>query len=196
MEEKKILVTYAVPEELIDIQWNEKVEFLYVRTGIGKVKSAHYVTNLIQNFEPDAVLNIGTAGSVNLNVGDIVCCTQFIDRDIKAVSETLKLGYSIDTTLTLMEHNVAQHWPNRGGVCNTGDSFVTNPSEIVGDVVDMEAYAQAFVCEQFEVPFIAVKCVTDIIGQNSVSHWEEKLSEANSRLDHFINNEIKNIFTH
>ena len=44
--------------------------------------------------------------------------------------------------------------------------------------MDMEAYAQAFVCRELNVPFLSVKYVTDIIGQNSVQHWEDKLSDA------------------
>ncbi len=195
MEEKKILVTYAVPEELVDIQWDENVEFLYVRTGIGKVKSAHYVTSLILNFQPDAVLNIGTAGSVQHNIGDVFCCTQFVDRNLEEVSEALNLGSVIDTSLTLMEKGIAQHWPNRGGICNTGDSFVTSAEGIKGDVIDMEAFAQAFVCEQMDIPFISVKCVTDIVGNNSVKEWKEKLAEANEKLDDFLNNKIKTFYT-
>ena len=46
----------------------------------------------------------------------------------------------------------------------------------------MEAYAQAWVCRTKNTPFIAVKYVTDIIGQNSVKHWEDKLADARKGL--------------
>ncbi|KAA3981204.1 nucleosidase, partial [Bacteroides ovatus] len=52
---------------------------------------------------------------------------------------------------------------------------------------DMEAYAQAFVCRSKEIPFISVKYVTDIIGQNSVKHWEDKLADARQGLSHYFN---------
>ena len=55
-----------------------------------------------------------------------------------------------------------------------------------GDVVDMEAFAQAFVCRAKNVPFIAVKYVTDIIGQNSVKHWEDKLADARMGVGQFF----------
>ena len=51
-------------------------------------------------------------------------------------------------------------------------------NETDGDVVDMEAYAQAQVCRELGIPFLAVKYVTDIVGQNSVKHWEDKLADA------------------
>lgn len=194
MEPKKILVTYAVPQELVDIQWDENVEFLYVKTGIGKVKSAHYVTRLINNFQPDAVLNIGTAGTVKHQVGEVFCCTQFVDRDLKKVSDVLQLGTTVDMSLTLLESGVALDWPNRDAVCSTGDSFVTDDATISEDVVDMEAFAQALVCEQMEVPFVSVKCVTDVIGVNSVADWEAKLEEANKQLNTYLNERVKHFF--
>ena len=45
-------------------------------------------------------------------------------------------------------------------------------------IPDMEAYAQAQVCRELGIPFLAVKYVTDIVGQNSVKHWEDKLADA------------------
>ena len=54
-------------------------------------------------------------------------------------------------------------------------------------MVDMEAYAQAFVCNSKEIPFISVKYVSDVIGQNSVKHWEDKLADARTGLSHFFN---------
>ena len=50
----------------------------------------------------------------------------------------------------------------------------------------MEAYTQAFVCRAKNVPFIAVKYVTDIIGQNSVKHWEDKIVDARRELGFFF----------
>lgn len=46
------------------------------------------------------------------------------------------------------------------------------------DVVDMEAYAQAGPAQAKGIPFIAIKYVTDVIGQNSIKHWEDKLADA------------------
>lgn len=66
-------------------------------------------------------------------------------------------------------------------------SGCTELTHVSGDVVDMEAYAQAFVCRSKEIPFISVKYVTDIIGQNSVKHWEDKLADARQGLSHYFN---------
>ena len=57
----KILVTYAVQGEFVEIKWPD-VEPYYIRTGIGKVKSAFHLAEAIRQVQPDLVLNIGSAG--------------------------------------------------------------------------------------------------------------------------------------
>ena len=91
----------------------------------------------------------------------------------------------IDSAELLAQKGYCLHWQGEG-VCNTGDTFLTELSDVKGDVVDMEAYAQAWVCRTKNTPFIAVKYVTDIIGQNSVKHWEDKLADARKGLGAFF----------
>lgn len=67
----KILVTYAVQGEFVELKWPD-IEPYYVRTGIGKVKSAFHLAEAIRQVQPDLVLNIGSAGTVNHQVGDIL----------------------------------------------------------------------------------------------------------------------------
>lgn len=180
----KLLVTYAVQGEFVDIKWPD-TEVYYVRTGIGKVKAAYHLAEAIQWVKPDLVVNLGTAGTVNHQVGNIFVCRKFVDRDMQKLSN-LGMEWQIDSSDGLAAKGFCAHWTEEG-VCNTGDSFLTELTDVEGDVVDMEAYAQAFVCRAKEVPFIAVKYVSDVIGQNSVKHWEDKLSDAREGLTHFFN---------
>ena len=55
-----------------------------------------------------------------------------------------------------------------------------------GDVVDMEAFAQAMVCKEMNVDFVSVKYITDIIGQNSGQIWLDKLRDAREALKEFF----------
>ena len=143
----RILVTYAVQGEFTELKFpgligEEEVQVGYLRTGVGKVKSAFYLSEAISHAQPDLVVNVGTAGTIRHQVGDIFVCRHFVDRDMQKLVEL--------------------------------------------DVVDMEAYAQALVCRAKNVPFISVKYVTDIIGQNSVKHWEDKLADARKGLGEFF----------
>lgn len=185
----RILVTYAVQGEFTELKFHgligeDEVQIGYLRTGVGKVKSAFYLAEAINRAQPDLVVNVGTAGTVNHRVGDIFVCRHFIDRDMQKLTD-LGMEYEIDSAGLLAEKGYCLHWQGEG-VCNTGDTFLTELSDVQGDVVDMEAYAQALVCRAKGVPFISVKYVTDIIGQNSVKHWEDKLTDARKALGEFF----------
>ncbi len=180
----KVLVTYAVQGEFTEIQWPD-VQAYYVRTGIGKAKSVFHLTEAIAQVQPDLVINMGTAGTVNHKVGDVFVCRRFVDRDMQKLA-ALGMECRIDTSELLAAKGYCTHWTEEG-ICNTGDSFLTELSDVEGDVVDMESYVQAFVCQSKEIPFVSVKYVTDVIGQNSVKQWEDKLADARVGLGHFFN---------
>lgn len=185
----RILVTYAVQGEFTELKFpgligEDEVQIGYLRTGVGKVKSAFYLSQAIRQGQPDVVVNVGTAGTVRHQVGDILVCRHFVDRDMQKLVE-FGLEDELDSADLLAQKGYCLHWQGEG-VCNTGDTFLTELSDVKGDVVDMEAFAQAFVCRAMNVPFIAVKYVTDIIGQNSVKHWEDKLADARRELGDFF----------
>lgn len=176
---KKVLVTYAVKDEFVPVTL-QGYEIKYVHTGIGKAKAAMKLTEAICKERPDLVLNMGTAGTLNHSIGDIFICRRFIDRDFHLINFP-GVEYEIDFSIQLTKESILEDWMSsdgHSGTCNTGDSFVTEAESVNGDVVDMEAFAQAIVCKEFNVPFIAIKYVTDIIGQNSIKHWEDKLADA------------------
>lgn len=185
----RILVTYAVQGEFTELKFpgmigEDEVQIGYLRTGVGKVKSTYHLSEALRSAQPDLVINVGTAGAIHHQVGDIFVCRRFIDRDMQKLVD-FGLEYEIDSAELLAQRGYCLHWQGEG-VCNTGDTFLTELSDVKGDVVDMEAYAQAFVCRAKNVPFISVKYVTDIIGQNSVKHWEDKLADARKGLGEFF----------
>jgi adenosylhomocysteine nucleosidase len=183
MELTKVLVTYATREELVRIDW-EDVQTAYLLTGVGKMKSAYYLSDAIDKMQPDCVINIGTAGTVRHNVGDIFVCRSFIDRDMQKLKD---FGVSFRVDVPLYEKMLPACFYTHAGQCNTGDAFLMADEPFDGDVCDMESYAQAFVCADKKVPFVAVKYVTDVIGRNSVAIWQDKLAEAQKALYAFVN---------
>lgn len=182
-----VLITHAVNDELVKVNMPD-CQIKYIRTGIGKVKAAIRLVDALTEFSPDVVLNMGTAGTVSHNVGNLFVCRHFIDRDLQKVG-ALNLQYEIDSSFLLSEKGLCLGWDHEG-VCNTGDSFLTEPSGSLGDVFDMEAYAQAQVCLLKNIPFISVKYVTDKIGENSIKHWEDKLADARKGLAKFLEGRI------
>ena len=63
---------------------------------------------------------------------------------------------------------------------------MTEVGNFTGDTIDMEAFAQAHVCKLMDVNFVAVKYITDIIGQNSREVWLDKLRDAREALKEFF----------
>ena len=174
----KILLVYAIPEEKIEINI-PNAEVIYVETGMGKVNASMRLMRAICEYHPDMVINAGSAGTLNHKVGDIIVCNRFIDRDLRKVT--------IDGVISEIEFEKFANFSNSiWGTCNTGDSFITEGNDIEGNVIDMEAYAEADVCREMGIPFVSVKYVTDIVGQNSSQEWFAKLKDAREGLSAFF----------
>ncbi len=185
-EEKPIvLVLYAIPAERIHLPPLTNYQYIYVETGIGKVKAALAAQAYLLKHDVSAVINIGSCGSVHHPIGSVHTCAHFIDRDM----EKLK-AFGLSCDINLAEQKTPKHplfsASHIHKTCNTGDSFLTDTTTSQGDVFDMEAYAIAQVCQSYNMPFVAIKCVSDIIGQNSVKQWEDKQAEVRRSLQHFV----------
>jgi len=192
---KTILVTYAVKEEFIELK-ADGYNIIYLQTGVGKTRSTFFLTKAIIEEKPDFVLNIGTAGTLLHNIGDIFIATHFIDRDYEVI-KLPGIEYEIEGKQVSGSNPKLRNWISAYhtlGTCNTGDTFVTEISSLSGEFVDMEGYAQAFVCKELGLPFLSVKYITDIIGKNSVEHWENKLADARIALTQWFNeNELLSV---
>ena len=55
--------------------------------------------------------------------------------------------------------------------CATGDSFINSDEMHTGDVVDMEAYSLAKVCNKYQIPFISFKYISDNAGNDAEKDW-------------------------
>lgn len=183
----KILYVCAIEQECIALSAVHSVDNLV--TGIGKCNASYELTRhlCLSSDSYDLVLNIGTAGTLKFQVGDILFCNQFVDRDLVKLKD-----YGLQYQTESLYKDV---WPSfvngrlieDSFVANTGDDFVTSSEQIDGDVIDMEAYALASVCQRMNVPFVSVKYVTDVVGQNSLKHWEDKLADARKGLSDYFN---------
>src|SRR5699024_12231734 len=62
----------------------EGLDIVLVKSGIGKVNAAMATTILHERFQPELILNIGSAGGLitDLAIGDIVISDETIHHDI------------------------------------------------------------------------------------------------------------------
>jgi adenosylhomocysteine nucleosidase len=183
----KILMVYALEEERGDIKINGH-DIYWCRTGFGKIDSALNTCKSITEVKPDLVINFGSSGALDHKIGEILFCTRFIDREMKRV---LIPGIKSEISFSdeIKQLGILENY-NIDNTVSTGDSFVTRPEDAgpAANVIDMEAYAIAYTCKEAGIPFFSVKYVTDIVGQNSVKAWTDKLEETKTELEAFFNN--------
>lgn len=174
-------------------------QVILTKSGIGKVAAAVATTLLLEKFQPDTIINTGSAGGYDksLNVGDIVISTEvrFHDVDVTAFGyeigqmAQLPAAFTADKKLIEIAQQAAQSLDSlkviRGLIC-TGDIFMANPkkAEIARNnfptmaACEMEAAAIAQVCYQFKVPFVIIRSLSDIAGKSSELSFEQYLPVA------------------
>ena len=160
------LILIALPEEAPTMSKWDNVYF----TRVGKVNAAMVASALIQQYKPDTVWNFGTAGGINVDSG-LHEMKKFVQRDMKCCEFGFDLGqtpFEDDKVISF----------GQGLTCSTGDNFVSDPNlEIPADVVDMEAYALAKVCQYHNVNFKCYKYISDNADENATKEWHETVAD-------------------
>lgn len=175
-------------------------DVILLKSGIGKVNAALSTTILLNHFQPDVVLNTGSAGGFNrdLEVGDIVISTDVRYHDVDAAVFGYAYGqvpqmpaaYKADERLLNLAEDAAKSEINVDhivkGLIATGDSFMSDPARV--DFVmtkfpdlqaaEMEAGAIAQVCYRFETPFVVIRSLSDIAGKEAPARFDEFLQTA------------------
>ncbi len=175
------------------------VEVILNQSGIGKVAAAMSTAILFERFAPDCVINTGSAGGFDpqLAVGDIVLSVQVRHHDVDVTAFGYEIGqvpnmpaaFVADTHLLELARRCIQQIDGvqvKAGLICTGDQFMCKPEHITQVrahfpemlAAEMEAAAIAQVCYQFKVPFVIVRSLSDIAGQESPISFPEYLETA------------------
>ncbi|AIU67809.1 5'-methylthioadenosine/S-adenosylhomocysteine nucleosidase [Vibrio coralliilyticus] len=172
------------------------VDVVLLQSGIGKVAAAIGTTVLLDEYQPDVVINTGSAGGFDstLNLGDVVISTEVRHHDADVTAFGYEIGqmagqpaaFTADAKLMDVAEKALSQMEDkhavRGLIC-TGDTFVCTadrqafirqhfPSVIA---VEMEASAIAQACHQFKVPFVVVRAISDVADKESPMSFEEFL---------------------
>ncbi|WP_419236334.1 5'-methylthioadenosine/S-adenosylhomocysteine nucleosidase [Serratia fonticola] len=183
------------------------VEVALLKSGIGKVAAALGTTLLLEQCQPDVVINTGSAGGLaaTLNVGDIVVSEEvrYHDADVTAFGyEPGQMAgcppaFIADPALIeLAENCIKQLNLNavRGLICS-GDAFI-NGAEPLARIrntfptvaaVEMEATAVGHVCHQFGTPFVVVRAISDVADSESHMSFDEFLAVAAKQSSLMVN---------
>lgn len=139
--------------------------------GVGKVNAAINTQRLIHQYQPERVINLGTAGGVTVE-GGIYRINTLWQHDVNLMPLGIKPGIHLsdpDSILSL---------PGEGKICASGDLFVTEPTKlrIECDIVEMEAYSIAKVCIMLGIEVEIWKYISDRANSVAGVTWQESVA--------------------
>ncbi|BDM63603.1 5'-methylthioadenosine/S-adenosylhomocysteine nucleosidase [Shewanella sp. NFH-SH190041] len=184
--------------EFVSGQLNGK-DVVVTRSGIGKVAASVATTLLIEKFQPDAVINTGSAGGFvdTLAIGDIVISSEVRHHDVDVTAFGYEIGqmaqqpaaFIADPKLIAAANSAIADLGEvkavEGLIC-TGDSFICDPERTAVMLkhfptmaaCEMEGAAIAQVCHQFGVPFVVIRSLSDNANNDSPVDFDSYIVKA------------------
>lgn len=182
---------------------------ILVEAGIGKVNAARVTQLMIDKFEIEKIINVGSAGSANneLKIGDIVIGKRLVQHDFDITAFGHPKGFitnigqyveSDSELISKMEQTILKLSQNefkiKIGTIASGDIFCTEPkmkekirTKFNADAIEMEGAAIAQVCKLNEIPFIVIRSISDNPnGKNEIT-FDQFLEKASKRCAEIIN---------
>ena len=177
-------------------------QVVVVRSGIGKVNAAVCTQILADDYQVDAVLNTGIAGSLNneINIGDIVVSQDVLQHDMDAtgfgyergqIPRMETLSFAADEELAdLAQKKCKEVNPDISvfkGRIASGDQFVSSKevkTDIVetfgGFCVEMKEAAIGQAAYLNQIPFLIIRAISDKADDSATvdySTFEKKAIE-------------------
>ena len=182
-------------------------DIVLVKSRWGKVNAARITQMLVDNFDLEYVINVGTAGGLNENIeiGDVVIAEKLVQHDFDTSAFGHKKGYITDTGRYFYSDKILIEKAKKTmedmnkksntiiGTIATGDVFVQDISikdgikeEFNADCTEMEGAAIAQVCTLDNIPFIVIRSISDKPNGNNSVDFEKFLELACERYSKFI----------
>lgn len=167
-----------------------KSRFTPLMTGIGPIEAALAMGMALTRLQtegrlPRLVVSLGSAGSARLEQGAIYQAASVSWRDIDASPLGFEKGITplLDLPATLSLPIRIPDIPTAS--LSTGGNVVSGAAyaDIAEDMVDMESFAVQRACQQFGLPLVALRGISD--GAEELAHigdWTRYLDAIDGRL--------------
>ena len=212
-EEKELLALLEVIQTKEEIKIFEKIfykgrienkEVIVVKSNVGKVNSARVCQILIDKFNPNMIINIGTAGSVDnrLEIGDVVVADRLYQYDFDVTPFGRKIGeienigeyIKVDSNLLKLFNGLDIVI----GSIASGDKFVVDREEkdnirskFDAICIEMEGASIAQVCYLCKVPFLVIRSITDKLDGSSKIDFETFLELSSKKAVNILKEILK-----
>ncbi len=148
-----------------------EVRYALMVCGVGKVRAASATQALIDRYEPDLLLNVGTAGALrpDVAIGDIVITLAQHQHDSQLWERFVAHSHE-ELSRFIYDELKQQDGPYRVHIGNgcAGDIFQDNlgakqrlAEQFGAYCVDMESAAIADICAVNQVPFCVIRSISD-----------------------------------
>ncbi|PPI88669.1 5'-methylthioadenosine/S-adenosylhomocysteine nucleosidase [Candidatus Pantoea edessiphila] len=191
----------------------KKNKIFLLESGIGKTIVTLTTTLLINLYNPDLIINIGTAGSLssNLKIGDIVISKSVCYHDVDMTAFGYMMGqisgfpaeFTANKSLVIHAKICANQLKLKSkiGLIVSGDAFVNNIHSLMkickyfpkAVAVEMEATSIAHVCYVFQIPFIAIRSISDTVDNKSYLNFREHLINSSKKCCKVVNKFLTNV---
>ncbi len=210
----KILIITAMKEELLPIIKDFKVadykisfynevyineenrnKLYFSYTGIGKVNASMSTTILINEIKPDLVINLGTAGGIDVKVDilDLVIADKLAYHDVDVTAFGYQKG-QVPQNDTYLETDINKYFieevEKQGinvhvGTIVSGDQFINDRNtkiKITSNfdnvyAVEMESTAIVDVCNKLDVKSLVIRGISDLAHGNSTMEFDKYLEQ-------------------
>lgn len=173
-------------------------EVYLAQSGIGKVQAGMTTTIINERYQPDFIVNTGSAGGIGegLHIGDVVISEKMAYHDVDATGFGYKVGQlpqqelyfnaNSDYVKAIAAAAKRTGLTSKTGLIVTGDQFVDSKEKIAtikksfpdALAAEMEGAAVAQVCTQFNIPFVVIRSMSDVGDENASVNFDEFVLQA------------------
>ncbi|MFA5466697.1 MAG: 5'-methylthioadenosine/adenosylhomocysteine nucleosidase [Candidatus Izemoplasmatales bacterium] len=172
----------------------EDQEVVIAKSGIGKVNATIATAYILSHYQVDYLINIGVAGGIaGVEIGDLLLSEGICYFDVSLTGiDAIPYGKMGDDPLIVrpdpslreraMKLLEKHRFAYQSGMIASGDSFVTNISQVerIIEVVpnikacEMEGMAIGMCCHKFNVPFLSIRGISDLIQKDNQKEMYSK----------------------
>lgn len=156
--------------------------------GVGPINAAINSALLIAYHNPDVVVSVGSAVAIDpaLKVGEAYSFSRVNNDVLDLRGAFLPLGASLDSAGATISELYTLDTESSLTLTTSGTytkEMRDSLSVLKSSALDMEAYSLGLTAKSFNLPFLAIKLITDSVGDNSkVSNVDIRLRLNRDRL--------------
>ncbi len=178
---------------------NVKAEVISLLCGIGKVNATAAAMHLV-DIGCNIILNYGLSGGISgISRGELMVCNRFLEHDFDLTGigykpcEKPSQKYIYDANKRLCNLFCEKVLNVKQGTAVSGDRFVCD-AELRNSLrdnfgamsCDMETAAIAYVCDASDIPFFALRRISDDAGADAMDDYRDMNTSDETLLSDYI----------